>query len=208
MGNAQGTVRCEAKGSMADTNPTAFPEHVKQIALTQAMDKGNGYNKFTYEETTGPFPAGFDFANDLYLAQAGVEVPKVVPNEPNAPAHFSSKWEKLVAYHHGLYVPEMHQSTKTADDIRLAVDEFSAKVQKDAPKDACKYLQIEEFRCLSSHQYEKNPQGASKKCMKWWDEWQKCQWDQAKFNSGTTYIEGPQMRRRRAYIFYPDFKYA
>ena len=29
-----------------------------------------------------------------------------------------------------------------------------------------------------------------------------------RFNAGTTYIEGPQMRRRRPYIFYPDFKYA
>merc|ERR1712217_696145 len=87
---------------------------------------------------------------------------------------YSSGWERAVAYHHGLFVPETYQPTKTADDIRLAVASFSEKVHQDSPKDACKYLQIQE-----------------------------CQWDQAKFNAGTTYIEGPQMRRRRPYIFYP-----
>ncbi|CAE7642134.1 unnamed protein product [Symbiodinium necroappetens] len=126
----------------------------------------------------------------------------------NAKPMFSSKWERAVAYHHGLYVPEKYAATKTAEDIRVAVADYSDKVHKDSPKDACKYLQIEEFRCLNVHQFESQPEVAAKKCMKWWDEVQKCQWDQAKFNAGTTYIEGPQMRRRRAYIFYPDFKYA
>merc|ERR1712151_775008 len=98
----------------------------------------------------------------------------------NAKPKYSSNWERAVAYHHGLYIPETYTATKTADDIRLAVANFSEKVHQVAPK----------------------------KCMKWWDEVRKCEWDQAKFNSGTTYIEGPQMRRRRPYIFYPDFKYA
>eukprot|EP00812_Abedinium_dasypus_P012163 NODE_5690_length_562_cov_201.191321.p2 GENE.NODE_5690_length_562_cov_201.191321~~NODE_5690_length_562_cov_201.191321.p2 ORF type:complete len:133 (-),score=40.71 NODE_5690_length_562_cov_201.191321:146-544(-) len=121
---------------------------------------------------------------------------------------FSTNWERAVAYHHGLYVPETLQHPKGPEEATKAVAEFAAKVHADAPKDACKYLQIEEFRCLHANQFEADPSGASKKCMKWWDDWGKCQWDQAKFNSGTTYIEGPQMRRRRPYIFYPDFKYA
>merc|ERR1711879_732283 len=41
---------------------------------------------------------------------------------------YSTKWEKAVAYHHGLYVPETYTATKTADDIRLAVASFSEKV--------------------------------------------------------------------------------
>eukprot|EP00746_Dinoflagellata_sp_MGD_P125532 gnl/MRDRNA2_/MRDRNA2_60296_c0_seq1.p1 gnl/MRDRNA2_/MRDRNA2_60296_c0~~gnl/MRDRNA2_/MRDRNA2_60296_c0_seq1.p1 ORF type:complete len:246 (-),score=37.83 gnl/MRDRNA2_/MRDRNA2_60296_c0_seq1:5-742(-) len=130
-------------------------------------------------------------------------------NLSGAPAPtFSTNYEKSMAYHFGLYVPEVHQPTKTADDIRLAVSDYADKVHQDNPKDACKYLQIEEFRCLQVYQYETNPQMAGKKCMKWWDEWNKCQWDQEKFNAGTTYLEGPQMRKRRAYLFYPDFKYA
>merc|ERR1719343_257055 len=73
---------------------------------------------------------------------------------------FSSSWEKAVAYHHGLYVPETYSATKTADDIRLAVANFSEKVHKDSPKDACKYLAIEEFRCLNVYQYETQPEVA------------------------------------------------
>ena len=121
---------------------------------------------------------------------------------------YSTQWERAVAFHHGLYIAETYQTSKTADDIRLAVANFSEKVQQDSPKHACKYLQIEEFRCLHVHQFETQPQVAAKKCMKWWTEMQKCQWGQHKFNAGTTYIEGPQMRRRRPYIFYPDFRYA
>merc|ERR1712039_125140 len=81
---------------------------------------------------------------------------------------YSTTWERAVAYHHGLYVPEKYQSTTTADDIRLTVADFSDKVHKDSPKDACKY--------------QTQPEVAAKKCMKWWTEMQKCQWDQAKFN--------------------------
>merc|ERR1712008_46526 len=101
---------------------------------------------------------------------------------------YSSNWERAVAYHHGLYIPETYQAAKTADEIHVAVADMGEKVHKDSPKDACKYLQIEEFRCLNTHQFEKQPQVAAKKCMKWYDELQKCQWDQAKFNSGITYI--------------------
>ena len=36
----------------------------------------------------------------------------------------------------------------------------------------------------------------------------RCLWDQEKMKSGYTYVEGPQMRRRRAYMFMPDYKYA
>lgn len=122
--------------------------------------------------------------------------------------HFSSGWEKAVAYHHGLYMPETLQKPKTNEEATAAVHEFAKKVHADSPHDACKYIQIEEFRCLHANQFETEPAKASKKCMKWWDDFQKCQWDQAKFNSGITYIEGPQLRRRRPYMFYPDFKYA
>eukprot|EP00397_Hematodinium_sp_SG-2012_P046427 GEMP01052452.1.p1 GENE.GEMP01052452.1~~GEMP01052452.1.p1 ORF type:complete len:235 (+),score=64.23 GEMP01052452.1:32-706(+) len=123
--------------------------------------------------------------------------------------HFATKWQRAVAYHHGLYVPETHASAKTADDIRVAVADYTDKVQADTPNDACKYLQIEEFRCLQVHQLETQPREANTKCVKWFDEWQKCKWDQEKFNSGYTHIEGPQMmKKRRPYIFYPDFNYA
>ena len=90
----------------------------------------------------------------------------------------------------------------------IAVSEFSDKVQQDDPDCACKYLKIEEFRCLQVHQVHVQPQVAARKCGKWFDETQKCLWDQEKMKSGITYVEGPQMRRRRAYMFMPDYKYA
>eukprot|EP00929_Paragymnodinium_shiwhaense_P025150 TRINITY_DN1527_c0_g2_i2.p1 TRINITY_DN1527_c0_g2~~TRINITY_DN1527_c0_g2_i2.p1 ORF type:complete len:219 (+),score=48.88 TRINITY_DN1527_c0_g2_i2:72-728(+) len=214
LGRRFSPVRCEDAPS-PDSHPAAFPEHTKQVPLTPGMDKEMGYNKYNkYDETKGPFPEAFDFANQLKLTEEQVnqsyehQLPFYMNVDGNTKPSYSSGWEKAVAYHHGLYVPETYTSTKTADDIRLAVANFAEKVHKDNPKDACKYLQIEEFRCLNTYQYETQPEVAAKKCMKWWDEVQKCQWDQAKFNSGTTYIEGPQMRRRRAYIFHPDFKYA
>ena len=65
------------------------------------------------------------------------------------------------------------------------------------------------MRCLQVYQYEKDPQGASKRCVKWFDEMQKCMWDQEKINQGYTFIEGPGLlKKRRPYIFYPNYKYA
>jgi len=177
------------------------------------MDKDMGFGKYRkYKETMGPLPETFEFINDLRVVEEQVNqtyehnLAFYQNLEGNQKPNYSSNWEKMVAYHHGLYVPEMYQATKTSDQIRSAVNDYTEKVHADSPKDACKYLQIEEFRCLNVYQYETNPGHAAKKCMKWYDELQKCQWDQAKFNAGTTYIEGPQMKRRRPYIFYPDFK--
>ena len=131
----------------------------------------------------------------------------VNPNGPAVPK-FSSMWEKTLAYHKGLYVPEAHQEAKSADDIRIAVSEFSDRVQQVKPTDACKYLEIEEFRCLQAQQVELDVNGASKRCLKWFDQLQQCKWDQHKFNNGISFIEGPELHRRKAYYFYPNFKVA
>lgn len=128
---------------------------------------------------------------------------------PKPEAKFQTKWQKNLAYQMGLYLPQTFGAAKTADDIRLNVNEFSDKVHQDDPKCACKYLLMEEMRCLQTYQYEKQPQEASKRCMKWFDEHQKCQWDQHKMVNGYTAIDGPAlMKKRRPYIYYPDFKYA
>mmetsp|Transcript_54518 Transcript_54518/g.145580 ORF Transcript_54518/g.145580 Transcript_54518/m.145580 type:complete len:222 (+) Transcript_54518:31-696(+) len=121
---------------------------------------------------------------------------------------FQAAWQKDLAYHHGLYVPELYQEAQTADNIRIAVSEFQDKVHQDDPKDACKYLLVEEFKCLHTQQVELDVHGANKKCVKWFDEFRKCQWDQHKFNAGHTYIEGPQMRRRTGWVFMPKYQYA
>jgi len=146
-----------------------------------------------------------DRINMQYENMLGDHLPVAGKPKP----HFATKWQRSLAYHHGLYVPETHKPCKTSDDIRIEVADFNDKVQADSPNDACKYLAVEEFRCLQVNQLEAQPREANTKCVKWFDEWQKCKWDQEKFNCGYTYIEGPQMmKKRRPYIFYPDFKYA
>lgn len=124
-------------------------------------------------------------------------------------ARFQSSWQKMLAYDRGLYVPQTFRTAKSADDIRIATNEFADKVEADDPKNACKHLMTEEMRCLQTYQYEKDPAGAASKCMKWFSEAQQCEWDQHKFNQGYTAIEGPaRTTKRRPYIFYPDFNYA
>merc|ERR1712107_717927 len=151
-------VLCE---STPETHPAAFPEHTKQVPLTPKMDKAAGYGKYKkYEETMGPFPEALEFANQLKITEEQVNqtyehnLSLHTSLDGNAKPTYSSGWEKAVAYHYGLYVPETYTTTKTADDIRIAVANFEDKVHKDAPKDACKYLQIEEFRCLQTYQFE------------------------------------------------------
>lgn len=148
---------------------------------------------------------GEDRINESYENMLGDEMSLA----PEPAAKFQSKWQKSLAYMTGVYHPTTFGAAKSADDIRLAVNEFSDKVNQDDPADACKYLVMEEMRCLQTYQYEKQPVEASKRCVKWFDEFQKCQWDQHKFVNGYTSIEGPAlMKKRRPYIFYPDFKYA
>ncbi|PHJ25778.1 hypothetical protein CSUI_000365 [Cystoisospora suis] len=125
----------------------------------------------------------------------------------NTPS-FSSNWERLLAYHHGLYLPSMHGATKTADEIRLAVNDFAAKVEADDPKSACKYLMVEEFKCLKAAQAHIDPHGAGTKCVKWFNEWRQCAWDQEKMIRGYSYIEDRRARKHKPYIGKPDWQYS
>eukprot|EP00438_Fugacium_kawagutii_P034223 Skav225916 [mRNA] locus=scaffold1500:156308:169664:- [translate_table: standard] len=83
---------------------------------------------------SGPFPAEFEY--------------EPVAAHATKQKTFSSNWERAVAYHHGLYMPEKSAAPQTADDVRVAVSDFAAKV----------------------HQYQIQPETAAKKCMKWWDD--------------------------------------
>jgi hypothetical protein len=150
------------------------------------------------------YPGGTDRINGTYenMIRDGVN-----PNGPAKP-RFGSMWEKHLAYHRGLYIPEAHQELKSADDVRIAVSEFSDRVQQVKPADACKYLEIEEFRCLQSHQVELDVSSGTQKCLKWFEQWQQCKWDQHKFNNGISYLEGPELKRSKGYYFAPSFKTA
>merc|ERR1712066_675751 len=138
----------EAKGPLPETfdfvNQLKVTEeqvnqsYSKQVPLTPKMDKEQGFNKYAkYDESKGPFPETFDFANQLKITEEQVnqsyehQLPFHMNIDGNAKPNYSTNWERAVAYHHGLYIPETYQTTKTADDIRMAVANFSAKVHQD-----------------------------------------------------------------------------
>eukprot|EP00920_Eleutheroschizon_duboscqi_P016709 GHVT01039554.1.p1 GENE.GHVT01039554.1~~GHVT01039554.1.p1 ORF type:complete len:269 (+),score=43.98 GHVT01039554.1:1751-2557(+) len=99
-------------------------------------------------------PPEIDRVNTQYDYIAADRYPERGYGAGKATPAFGTQWEKLLSYHHGLYRPETLQEMTSADDIRLAVNEFAEKVHLDNPKDACKYLAIEEFKCLKAHQTE------------------------------------------------------
>merc|ERR1711920_1174700 len=99
----------------ADTHPEAFPEYTQQVPLTPKMDKEQNMHRYKrYDESMGPFPETFDFANQLKLTEEQVnqsyehQLPFHMSVDGNVKPTFSSGWERLVAYHHGLYIPETY----------------------------------------------------------------------------------------------------
>ena len=65
---------------------------------------------------------------------------------PRPEARFQANWQKGLAYQKGLYRPSSHSGAKSADDIRLAANEFADKVSQDDPQCACRM----EFSCRGS----------------------------------------------------------
>eukprot|EP00918_Siedleckia_nematoides_P050813 GHVU01111310.1.p2 GENE.GHVU01111310.1~~GHVU01111310.1.p2 ORF type:complete len:142 (-),score=25.37 GHVU01111310.1:1037-1462(-) len=127
------------------------------------------------------------------------------------PPTYEANWKRLLAYHHGLPAASWLGAPvrrRTADEVRLAVSQFSEKTHLDDPNDACKYLKIEEFRCLHSHNYRADPEAAATKCVKWFTEWSQCMWDQEKMIKGLNYLEPRAPRKRRPYLGAPDFQYS
>merc|ERR1719436_171125 len=97
-------VRCEMPS--AETNPEAFPEHVKQVPLTPKMDKDLGFFKYKkYDESMGPFPETFDFVNQLKITEEQVnqsyehQLPFHMNIDGAKKPTYSTQWERAVAYH-------------------------------------------------------------------------------------------------------------
>eukprot|EP00922_Rhytidocystis_sp_ex-Travisia-forbesii_P013929 GHVS01020776.1.p1 GENE.GHVS01020776.1~~GHVS01020776.1.p1 ORF type:complete len:240 (+),score=36.71 GHVS01020776.1:70-789(+) len=126
--------------------------------------------------------------------------------EPLPP--FSTKWERLLSYHHGLYDPTTNGAMRSEEDVRLAVGEYSDKVHADNPKSACKFIDIENFRCREVHQHRMDPRGATNKCLKWQMEFDRCLWDEEKLNRGISYLEDRRHKKHRAYIGAPDYQFS
>lgn len=134
---------------------------------------------------------------------AGPEPP--APPSPHPAVHNNgSGWEKMVKKHFGVLKHD-HREDKLVD-VRTEVAKFADAVHQSDPTDACKYLAIEEYRCLLTNRADADVKAAATNCFKWNEEWKKCAWDQHKFNEGLSYIEGPELRK--AYRFAPNYKSA
>ncbi len=135
---------------------------------------------------------------------AGPEPPPPAPSA--AVVHNNgTKWEQLVKSHFGTLTSDRRKD-KIVMDVREEVAKFADSIHQSDPHDACKYLAIEEFRCLLTYQAQNDPKTAATKCFKWNEEWKRCAWDQHKFNEGLSFIEGPELRK--AYRFAPNYKSA
>ncbi|KAI4838540.1 ATP synthase-associated protein [Plasmodium brasilianum] len=137
---------------------------------------------------------------------------------PNRKKHFSSEWEILLAHNHGLYnfkstdnnviVNKDMYALNTENDIRNKLNLYIERINVDNPNDACKYLAIEEYKCLLTHSFHMNPDISNQKCVKWFNEYMQCKWDEHKLNYGYNYIENRRHKKSKAYIAAPDYQYS
>ncbi|SBT35813.1 conserved Plasmodium protein, unknown function [Plasmodium ovale wallikeri] len=151
-----------------------------------------------------------NIASDLY--------PEEGYKTPNRKKHFSADWELLLAHNHGLYnfkntdnnviVNKDMYSLNTENDIRNKLNLYIERINVDNPNDACKYLAIEEYKCLLTHSFHMNADMSNQKCVKWFNEYMQCKWDEHKLNYGYNYIENRRNKKSKAYIAAPDYQYS
>lgn len=151
-----------------------------------------------------------NIASDVYPEEGFKDV--------NKQKHFSSEWEMLLAHNHGLYNFKDKEHNKivnrdryilnTENDIRNQLNMFVEKVNVDNSNDTCKYLAIEEYKCLLSHSFHMNPLASNEKCVKWFNEYVQCKWDEHKLINGYNYIEDRRHKKSKAYIAAPDYQYS
>ncbi|OEH75766.1 hypothetical protein cyc_08072 [Cyclospora cayetanensis] len=121
---------------------------------------------------------------------------------------YSSAWERHLAYNYGLYDPRRLHKALTPQQVAADVSLFKQTLETAEPQDACKYLQLEEFKCLREHQAHRDPETASTKCVKWFQEWRQCKWDQDKLQKGYAFAEDRLPAKHKPYIATPDTQYA
>ncbi|EER02919.1 conserved hypothetical protein [Perkinsus marinus ATCC 50983] len=184
------------------------PEPEAKTGTKEFSDAAMGYDPDTWYRVYEAVPKteaekNYEIIKECGLGEiwGGPEPPAPAPPKPQ-PHTFGSEWEKEVGKHYGLVPNEAEP--RTSNEIREATADYAKRIHQSDPDDACKYLAIEEYRCLLTAQADIETEEAATKCFKWNDEWRRCQWDQYKFNEGLTYIEGPQIKK--AYRFAPNYK--
>ncbi|EDO07761.1 hypothetical protein BBOV_III001940 [Babesia bovis T2Bo] len=114
-----------------------------------------------------------------------------------------SAWQRAIASNAGLYTYP-HSGSGSG----ISETQFANIVRADDPKSACNPLLIEEFRCLKRNGFGTDNGRAATKCVKWYNEWMQCKWDEEKMRFGYNYLEDLPARKHKAYIAAPDFQYS
>ncbi|GFE52853.1 hypothetical protein BaOVIS_002570 [Babesia ovis] len=114
-----------------------------------------------------------------------------------------SSWQRAVARNAGLY----HYPHSDAGSS-MSETQFAKLVREDDPKSACTPLLIEEFRCLNRNDFGSDQGRAATKCVKWYNEWMQCKWDEEKMRFGYSYLQDLPSRKHKAYIAAPDYQYS
>ncbi|KAL8269273.1 hypothetical protein Esti_006805 [Eimeria stiedai] len=145
-------------------------------------------------------------------AAAGAEADAAAAGElvriEGPPPPSRSKWERHLLYNYGLYDPRRLHAAKSPKQIENNVARFKQTLDAVDPKDACKYLQLEEYKCLQLNQAHRDPETASTKCVKWFQEWRQCKWDQEKLQKGYSYAEDREAPKHKPYIATPNYQYS
>lgn len=115
----------------------------------------------------------------------------------------SSAWQRALAHNAGLY-----KYPHSGGDSTLSETQFAKLVKEDDPASACTPLLIQEFRCLNRNDFSSDPGHASTKCVKWYNEWMQCKWDEEKMRFGYSYMEDLPARKHKAYIAAPNYQYS
>lgn len=68
---------------------------------------------------------------------------------------YSSDWERLLNHTVGLYEPQQFYKPHSSVAIAAATADLKKKLDGDDPRDACKYLLLEEYKCLRENQSHK-----------------------------------------------------
>ncbi|GBE59497.1 hypothetical protein, conserved [Babesia ovata] len=114
-----------------------------------------------------------------------------------------SAWQRALARNAGLY-----RYPHTDSDKNMTETQFEKLVREDDPKSACTPLLVQEFRCLNRNDFGADAGHAATKCVKWYNEWMQCKWDEEKMRFGYSYLEDLPARKHKAYIAAPNYQYS
>ncbi|KAK1444867.1 hypothetical protein BgAZ_107730 [Babesia gibsoni] len=115
----------------------------------------------------------------------------------------TSPWLRSLARNAGLY-----RYPHADSGAELSETRFEKLVKEDDPKSTCTPLLVQEHKCLSGHGFDSDPSHAATKCVKWYNEWMQCKWDEEKMKMGYGYMEDLPARKHRAYIAAPNYQYS